>query len=284
MSSTKNEKKNYGSTGGEMMPKVIVHKGKPLDVTALVAPMYKTHQSTVNQTYEWRMDNLRKLRTMQTTHRKEWEEALFQDMGKQNVEAWTSEIKLNIAEIDYFLSNLRSLMKPTPTGSAGYNAPCFSQVQHLPLRPPAVLVIGASNYPLNLTFAVAVGAIAGGNPVIMKPSEQAPATSNLIAKLCRQYLDPGSVQIVEGGQEVVTPLLQQEWAKIVFTGSERVGRIVATAAAKTLTPLLLELGGKSPCYVDYEAPPTSLKLAAQRIVWGKTWNAGQTVSTKRGGV
>jgi len=284
MSNNKNNNKNYGSTNEKnkdyaALPKIIERSKSepPLDVAALVAPMYETHKSTVNTTYQWRMKNLRKLRTLHTKHRSEWEEALLHDMGKQRVEAFVSEVKLNIVEIDYFLANLKKLMKPTPASSAGYNIPCFAQIDHRPLGPPAVLVIGASNYPLQLVFAVTAGAIAGGNPVVIKPSEQAPATSNLIAKLCAQYFDHGSIQVVEGGAEVVTPLLQHsKWAKIAFTGSERVGRIVAAAAAKTLSPVLLELGGKSPCYVDYDAAPTSLHLAAQRIVWGKTWNAGQT--------
>jgi acyl-CoA reductase-like NAD-dependent aldehyde dehydrogenase len=261
---------------GTMSSRIIVRKEK-LDVEELLAPMYATHKSTVNQSYAWRIENLRKLRTLHTKHSQEWEEALMQDLSKHRVEAVISEIKLNVGEIDYFLRNLKTLMKPTKVASMGYNAPCFSQVEDVPLRPPAVLIIGSSNYPLNVTLSAAAGALAGGNPVVIKPSEQAPAVSQLMFKLCMKYFDKGSVQAVEGGREVVTPLIQHEWAKIVFTGSERVGRIVAGEAAKTLTPVLLELGGKSPCYVDEDAP-SSLKLAAQRIIWGKTFNSGQTVS------
>ena len=257
----------------------IVYRKDDLNVEDLVAPMYATHKSAVNQTYAWRMDNLRILRKVLTEHAAEWQEALLQDLGKQMVESSFTEIKLNLSEIDYFLRNLKSLMKPTQASSMGYNLPCFSQVQNVPLRPPAVLVIGPSNYPLQLTIAVAAGALAGGNPVVIKPSELTPAVSELMAKLCSKYFSKGTLQVVQGGREVVTPLLQHEWAKIAFTGSERVGKIVAEAASKTLTPVLLELGGKSPAYIDEHAP-ANIKLVAQRIIWGKTLNSGQTVSCK----
>jgi aldehyde dehydrogenase (NAD+) len=135
------------------------------------------------------------------------------------------------------------------------------------------LIIGASNYPLNLTLAVAAGALAGGNPVVIKPSELTPEVSNTLARLADKYFDSGSFQVVEGGKEIVQALLKQEWGKIAFTGSERVGRIIAQDAAKTTTPVLLELGGKSPVYVDEKAP--YLRLVAERIIWGKTWNAGK---------
>ncbi|KAI2497552.1 aldehyde dehydrogenase [Fragilaria crotonensis] len=262
----------YGTAG--MNARVIYRKDE-LNVEELVAPMYAIHKSAVNQTYAWRMDNLRILRKVHTEHAAEWQEALLQDLGKQMVESFMTEIKLNLAEIDYFLSKLKSLMKPTQASSMGYNLPCFAQVQDVPLRPPAVLIIGPSNYPLQLTLSVAAGALAAGNPVVIKPSELTPAVSELMAKLCSKYFSPGCLQVVQGGREVVTPLLQHEWAKIAFTGSERVGKIVAEAASKTLTPVLLELGGKSPCYVDEHAP-ANIRLAAQRIIWGKTLNSGQT--------
>ena len=268
---------NYSTMNHCDNDRVIIHN-EYLNVEELLAPMYATHESRANQTYAWRMQNLRLLRKVLAQHEVEWQEALLQDLGKHKVEAML-EINLSIAEIDYFLNNLQSLMQPTQASSMMYNIPSFSKIEHVPLRAPAVLIIGPCNYPLQLTLSVVPGALAAGNPVVIKPSELTPAVSKLMAKLCSKYFSPGDLQVVQGGREVVTPLLEHEWGKVVFTGSERVGKIVAEAAAKTLTPVLLELGGKSPCYVDENAP-WSVTLAAQRIIWGKTLNCGQTVSTR----
>jgi acyl-CoA reductase-like NAD-dependent aldehyde dehydrogenase len=252
-------------------------KSKVLEVQDLLAPMYETHKSSVNFTYEWRMKNLRDLRKLVVNHEKEWQEVLFHDLGKQKVEATITEINLVLAEIDYFRYNLKKLMKPTKVPSMGYNFPCFSQVHDTPLRPPAVLIIAPCNFPLLLNLSAATGAIAAGNPVVLKPSELNSAFSSLLVKLCKKYMDPGCLQVIEGNHEVVSVLIEQEWSKIVFTGSEKVGKIIAAAASATSTPILLELGGKSPCYID-ECAPSNLKLVAQRIIWGKTINSGQTVS------
>jgi acyl-CoA reductase-like NAD-dependent aldehyde dehydrogenase len=246
------------------------------DLQDLLAPMYATHKTSINFTYEWRMKNLRDLRRMVTKHEKEWQDVLFNDLGKQKVESQITEINLVLAEIDYFRYNLRSLMKPTKVPSMGYNFPCFSQVHDIPLRPPAVLIIAPCNFPLLLNLSAAAGAIAAGNPVVLKPSELNSNFTTLLVKLSKKYMDPGCLQVVEGNHEVVSVLVEQEWSKIVFTGSEKVGKIVAAAASKTATPILLELGGKSPCYID-EYVPSNLKLVAQRIIWGKTINSGQTV-------
>ena len=136
-----------------------------------------------------------------------------------------------------------------------------------------VLIIGPWNYPLQLVLLPLVGAIAAGNCAVLKPSELAPATSGLIAGVLPQYLDPACVQIVQGGPAETTALLAERFDHIFFTGGETVGRIVMQAAARYLTPVTLELGGKSPCIVDRH---TDLDVAARRIVWGKFYNAGQT--------
>jgi acyl-CoA reductase-like NAD-dependent aldehyde dehydrogenase len=248
-----------------------------LNIKDLVVPMLETHASKQNFKYEWRMKNLRLLRKIITDHMEEWHNVLLEDLGKHTVEARITELNLALSEIDYFLNTLRSFMKPSQVSTMGYYLPCFSQVQDMPMRPPAILIISPSNYPVMLTLTAAAGALAAGNPVVLKPSEQTPNVSSLLQQLSTRYMDRGSMVVVEGGPEVVTSLLTEPWGKIVFTGSERVGRIVAEAASRTLTPVLLELGGKSPCYVD-ETAPSNLKLVAQRIVWGKTINGGQTVS------
>jgi aldehyde dehydrogenase (NAD+) len=136
-----------------------------------------------------------------------------------------------------------------------------------------VLVIGPWNYPVQLVLAPLVGAIAGGNTAAIKPSEVAEHTSRALARLLPRYLDPSAYVVVEGGVVETTALLEQRWDHIFYTGNGIVGRIVMTAAAKHLTPVTLELGGKSPVIVDASA---NLDVAARRIVWGKYTNAGQT--------
>ena len=135
------------------------------------------------------------------------------------------------------------------------------------------LVIGAWNYPINLTLTPVVSAIAAGNTAILKPSEMTPNTSAAMAKMIAEYFDPAFLTVVEGGVEPTTELLAQKFDKIFFTGSPKVGRIVYEAAAKNLTPVTLELGGKSPLIVAADA---NIKFCVKRVVWGKFLNAGQT--------
>ena len=136
-----------------------------------------------------------------------------------------------------------------------------------------MLIIGAWNYPLQLVLAGYAAAIAAGNCAILKPSELAPATSKLIARLVPQYMDTECVRVVEGAVPETTALLELPFDHILYTGNGKVGRIVMAAAAKNLTPVTLELGGKSPCVV---LPDANLETAARRIAWGKFTNAGQT--------
>lgn len=135
-----------------------------------------------------------------------------------------------------------------------------------------VLIVSPWNYPLQLALAPLVGALAAGNCAVIKPSELAPATSRFLAATLLRYLDPECVQVIEGGPSEAAALLAERWDYIFYTGNPRVGRIVMEAAAKHLTPVTLELGGKSPCIVDRSA---NLRVAARRIVWGKLMNAGQ---------
>ena len=244
------------------------------EATHWIAPMTATQKSQVNLTEEWRRHNLMQLRSMLQDHRKEWVDALHQDLGKDVCEALWTEVLLTIKDIDHTLAHLKKWMKPQFVAGPGYNAIGFAQVERRPLRSPGVLVIGPSNYPLQLTIMPVAGSLAGGNPTVIKPSELCPATSQLTAELVARYFDAGSLQVVQGGIDETTALLEQEWGLVFFTGSERVGRIVAAQTAKTLTPTVLELGGKSPTFVDEHAP--SLPEVANRIIWSKTLNAGQT--------
>ena len=199
------------------------------------------------------------------------ERTLHQDMGRPAFDVYPSELSLIVAELGLVRRKLVRWTKPQRVPTPMACQPGRSYIYPEPLG--VVLIIGPWNYPLQLLLLPLVGAIAAGNCAILKPSELAPATSTLIGKMLPEYLDPACVQIVQGGPAETTALLEERFDHIFFTGGETVGRIVMQAAAKHLTPVTLELGGKSPCIVDRHA---DLDIAARRIVWGKFYNAGQT--------
>lgn len=174
-------------------------------------------------------------------------------------------------EIAHTMKNLRTWQRPQRLSLGAMLAPATGQLRREPLG--TTLIISPWNYPVNLTLAPLVAAIAGGNIAIVKPSEVAPATSAALTHLLRTHLDPGWVRVVEGAVAETTILLEQRFDLIFYTGNGAVGRIVARAAAEHLTPTVLELGGKSPVFVDEGA---DLAVTARRIVWGKFTNAGQT--------
>ena len=175
------------------------------------------------------------------------------------------------SELALTRKKLRSWTKPQRVPTSLVAQPGKSRIYHEPLG--VVLIIGPWNYPLQLVLAPLVGAIAAGNCAIVKPSEVVPTISALLAARLPEYVDPECVQVIEGGVDETTELLAQQFDHIFYTGNGTVGRIVMEAAAKHLTPVTLELGGKSPCLVDQQ---TDLDVAARRIVWGKFYNAGQT--------
>lgn len=197
--------------------------------------------------------------------------ALEQDLGKCPFESYATELSLVYTEIKHTLKHLKGWMKdqrvPTPVTSFGGR----SYIHRQPLG--VVLVMSPWNYPFQLTVAPLVAAMAAGNCVVLKPSRYARQTSALLARLIAAYFPPEYIALFEGGKEVNTALLENRFDHIFFTGSVRVGKIVMAAAAKHLTPVTLELGGKSPCLVDQTA---DIEKTAQRIIWGKAINAGQT--------
>ena len=197
--------------------------------------------------------------------------ALRSDLNKPPFEAQATEIGVALDEIRYALWHIRSWAKPRYVLSSLKNFPSYGKIYPEPYG--VSLIISPWNYPFMLTVAPLISAIAAGNCVIIKPSELAPATSTLIAKMCDEVFHPAHVTAIEGDKETSQALLDLPFDKIFYTGGTTVGRIVMEAAAKNLTPVTLELGGKSPCIVDQSA---NLKLAARRIVWGKLINAGQT--------
>ncbi|KAL0568278.1 Hexadecenal dehydrogenase [Marasmius crinis-equi] len=200
-----------------------------------------------------------------------FEDALKADLGRPPLESQLFETSLSLSEIRNTYSNIDKWVKPE---TAPFS-PTWSAMRPVILKEPkgVVLVIGPFNYPVFLSVPLVASAIAAGNTVIVKPSEQTPATSGLLAELIHKYLDPSIVRVVNGAIPETTRLLEKPWGHIMYTGSGKVGKIVSGAAAKTLTPVTLELGGKSPVFID---PNYDLKAAARRILWGKVTNAGQT--------
>ena len=192
------------------------------------------------------------------------EEALKKDLGKSVFESYATEIGFVLADIRYTIQNLQKWSAPKRVRTPLYLFPGKSKIQKEPYG--SVLILGPYNYPVQLLAEPLIGAIAAGNCAVLKPSELTPHVSKAMYK--RQY-----IACVEGGVEVNQELLSQKFDYIFFTGSERVGRIVMKAAAENLTPVTLELGGKSPVIIEKTA---NIKEAARRIAWGKLMNAGQT--------
>ncbi len=241
------------------------------DFSSMFAELKSVFESERTMSLEWRAQQLAALERMMIEGEKDILEALKADLGKHALEAWSTEISYVAGDAAYCRKHLRrwARRRRVPTPLVGQ--PGKSWLQPEPLG--VVLIIGAWNYPLQLTLAGLAAAISAGNCAVLKPSELAPATSAVTARLVREYLDADCVKVVEGGVPESTALLELPWDHILYTGSGNVGRIVMTAAAKHLTPVTLELGGKSPCIV---LPDADLETTAKRIAWGKFTNAGQT--------
>ena len=197
--------------------------------------------------------------------------ALHADLGKPRAEGWTTDLGTTATEISYIRKNIRKWMKSRKVRIPMVAQPGSGFIKPEPLG--VILVITPWNYPISLLLNPLAAVFAAGNTAVCKPSELAPACSKLMAELIPQYVDPEAAVVVEGDVEIATELLEQKWDHIFFTGSTNVGRIVMQAAANHLTPVTLELGGKSPTIVDESA---DLVAAANRITWGKFLNAGQT--------
>ena len=198
-------------------------------------------------------------------------QALHDDFKKPAFEAVLSETSYVILELKDTIKNLKKWAKPKRVFPTILNFPSSDYIYKEPYG--KVLIIAPWNYPFQLALCPLISAVAAGNQVVLKPSELTPKTSEIIHKIITKVFDKNHVAVVEGGVEVSQQLLSERWDYIFFTGSVPVGKIVAKAAAVNLTPVTLELGGKSPCIIDETA---NLKLAAKRIVWGKFINAGQT--------
>ena len=220
---------------------------------------------------DFRKAQLQKLKKVVKSNEKLLYDAIYQDFGKSEFETFGTEISFIYKDIDYYLKNLKSFAKPKNVLTNIVNQMGSSKIVFEPLG--NCLVIGAWNYPYQLTLTPVIAAIAAGNTCMIKPSELPENTMKAMAKLINENFDAQFLYVVEGGVEETTAILKLRFDKIFFTGSPRVGKIVYKAAAEHLTPVTLELGGKSPAFVTEKA---DLQIAAKRIVWGKFINAGQT--------
>jgi aldehyde dehydrogenase (NAD+) len=224
------------------------------------------------RSYQFRKQQLQKLKAAILQHEKDLYDALYSDLKKSPEESWVTEIGFLIAEINHTLKHLHRWMKPQKVPTNLMNLPSKSFVYKEPLG--AVLIIGPWNYPLQLLFTPLVGAMAAGNCVVLKPSEFAPATSAVMKKIIEENFSKDYILYMEGEGTVVIPEMINSirFDHIFYTGSIPVGKIIYEMAAKQLIPTTLELGGKSPCVVESDAKIT---VAAKRIVLAKFSNAGQ---------
>ncbi|MEU2742941.1 aldehyde dehydrogenase family protein, partial [Streptomyces sp. NPDC007095] len=236
-----------------------------------VGRLRATFNTGVTRGLDWRVNQLQRLRALLVENEQELIEALWADLRKNPAEAKTQEIDFTVADIDETLANLESWLQPRPVEVPAHFGPTTTAyTTYDPLG--VVLVIAPWNFPLHLLIDPIIGALAAGNTVAAKPSEISVHTSAVASRLLREYFDPDVLTVVEGGAEETTALLAQRFDHIFYTGNGTVGRIVMAAAAKNLTPVTLELGGKSPVFV---APDADVEETARRLVGAKFGNAGQ---------
>lgn len=229
----------------------------------------EAYASGRTRSLEFRRHQLMQLRKMYTDNTNTLLKAIVSDLRKPMQEAMSMEVNEVLQDTTYILNRLDKWVKRQAVSS-----PIPFDKSYIYSEPyGVVLVMGSWNYPLHITMIPFAGALAAGNVVIIKPSEVSPATASVLAKLIPQYLDEECYQVVCGGVSETTLLLQQRFDYIFYTGSTAVGKIIRDAANRFLTPTTLELGGKSPCYIDHTV---DMDLAVRRVLWGKLINLGQT--------
>jgi len=219
----------------------------------------------------YRMEHLKKLKQSISFHEKEITEALNKDLGKGEFEAFSTEIGMVQTELSKHIKKMKTWAQPRRVKTPVFAFPSASFIHKQPFG--NVLIISPFNYPFMLALSPLIGVISAGNTAIIKPSEFTPATSKMLERIIKNTFEEEYVAVIQGGIETSQDLLAERWDKIFFTGSSRVGKIVLESAAKNLTPVVLELGGKNPVVVDKDA---NLRVAAHRIVWGKFLNSGQS--------
>lgn len=241
------------------------------EIEAILANQCQFFASGATLSQAFREQQLLTLKKAIKAYQSRIETALYADLRKSKMESYVSEIALVYDEIEYMLKHLGEFIQPQSVKTPASHFPATSQVIYEPYG--MVLNIAPWNYPFQLCLAPIVGAIAAGNTVVLKPSEHAVQTSRTIKAMIDEYFQPEYFAVIEGGVTTNEILLTHKFDYIFFTGSTKVGKIVMKAASEFLTPVTLELGGKSPCIVDKTA---DIAQAAKRIMWGKTLNSGQT--------
>ncbi len=241
------------------------------DITAVIQNQRNFFATGKTLSIDFRIQQLKKLREVIIKHEEDIKAALYKDLRKSATEAYVTEIGIVLMEIDDTLKHLRTWAKPTRMPTPLFHQLASSYVYHDSLG--TVLIISPWNYPFQLLIAPLIGAISGGNTMVLKPSELASNTAELIHKMISENFAPEYMKVILGGVAESKALLEEKFDHIFFTGGTEIGRQVYMAAAKNLTPVVLELGGKSPCIVDKDI---HLEHTSRRILWGKYTNAGQT--------
>ncbi|HUN55049.1 MAG TPA: aldehyde dehydrogenase [Smithella sp.] len=241
------------------------------DITEIVCNLRKNFSSGATRSAPFRIEQLKKLKAAIRYYENEIISALNDDMKKPPFESYASEIGILYAEIEYAVNHLKSWVHPKRVSTPILHFYASSKVYQEPYG--VVLIIGPWNYPFELLMTPLIGAIAAGNCAVIKPSELAPATSSVVKRLIETQFGSDYIKAAEGGIDTTRNLLREKFDYIFFTGGTAVGRVIMEAASRNLTPVTLELGGKSPCIVDKDI---NLQYAVKRIAWGKFFNAGQT--------
>lgn len=244
---------------------------------SMIASTVKSLRDTFNthKTFpkEWREGQLKAILNLLENEDSRLEQAVHADVGKCKQEYYMGESSAIKNELKETLHNLHHWMKPTSVSTPMFQLKGLSSSYIQPTPLGVVLIICPWNYPINLVLTPVLGAISAGNCVLIKPSELAPNTSKLLAELIPKYLDNDCIKVIEGGIPETTEILKHQFDHIFYTGNPAVGKIIMRAASEHLTPVTLELGGKNPTFVDSNV---DLNVAAKRIIWGKTFNAGQS--------
>jgi len=241
------------------------------EISETVQKQHRFFNTGTTREVSFRIDQLKKLRQLLEEHEEEIYEALKNDFKKPRFETFGTELMLVYDEIDHAVKHIKSWSRPEKVRDTLFTFPSKNYIYRQPYG--VVLVIGAWNYPIQLCLNPAVGALAAGNCVIIKPSEFASHSSSILKTIINQHFEEEYLHVIEGEAEEAQQLLNEPLDYIFYTGSTRVGKIVMEAGARQLTPVTLEMGGKSPAIVDETA---DLETTAKRIAWGKFINAGQT--------
>jgi aldehyde dehydrogenase (NAD+) len=240
-------------------------------IEASVATQRQFFRSGATLSYAFRIERLKTLKKLVQQHEADIFAAMHADLGRADHETFVAENVVVFDELNAAIKHLKQWMRPTRVSSPLQLKPAACSNTHQPLG--RVLIIAPWNYPFHLSLAPLVGAIAAGNCAIVKPSEMAPNASAVLAHIINQHFDPAHVQVIEGDRTTATQLLHHQHDLIFYTGGLAVAKSIYAEAAKHLTPVVMELGGKCPCIIHHDA---DLKVAARRVVWAKFMNAGQT--------